>query len=321
VWKVWMTSKRGKLWSAMLATTENGHQIIHGILGDLERLHGNESKNFELGCTIIRQLVNSGYFVDLLEAMNDKSSLNGPQTTLIKIVDSQIHAHKHSFPEFMGHRELEALCDLLKLLSQRAVLVIKQVQASGADQKSELEVEEVSEVYTGLVLVVQMLTTMNMAEVERQKSLKRLLANVVFMISKDLLGQLETIPFEARKKDSKDNLDASRLGFDYLKRECVRFIGAMCFGDFEMQEKIRQLGGIPLILAQCRIDDNNPYIREYAVLAIRNILENNPENQRLVEEMKPIAAAQTPELDEMGLKATLVDGKVRLTKARLDDNE
>ncbi|KAL0079756.1 spinocerebellar ataxia type 10 protein domain-containing protein [Phycomyces blakesleeanus] len=356
VWKVWMTTKRGTLWSTLvcmedekvvmsvlvlvlnsirnstensklLAMTENGHQIVHGILGDLERLHDNESKNFELGCTVIRQLVNGGYFVDLLNAVGDKSGLNGRQIILIKLVDSQTHTHKDSFPEFMRHRELEALCNLLKLLSQRAVLVIKQVQASEADQKSDLEVEDVSQVYTGLVLVLQILTTLNMAEVEQQKSLKRLLVQKETLDSvTDLLGQLETIPFTARKPTGSetvknDDPEASKLGFDYLKRECVRFIGAMCFKDFDMQEKIRHIGGIPLILSQCRIDDNNPYIREYAVLAIRHILENNPENQRLIEEMKPIAAAQTPELDEMGLKATLVDGKVKLTKARLDDNE
>lgn len=55
-------------------------------------------------------------------------------------------------------------------------------------------------------------------------------------------------------------------------------------------------------------------IREYAVLALRNILEDNVENQELIAEMKPLEAVQTDELAEMGLRPRLIDGKVKLER-------
>lgn len=55
-------------------------------------------------------------------------------------------------------------------------------------------------------------------------------------------------------------------------------------------------------------------IREYAVLAIRNILEENDANQALIAELQPMQAVQTAELNEMGLETRLEDGKVKIVK-------
>ncbi|CAG8712827.1 11552_t:CDS:2, partial [Scutellospora calospora] len=64
---------------------------------------------------------------------------------------------------------------------------------------------------------------------------------------------------------------------------------------------VRKLGGIPLVLNQCNIDDNNPYIREYAIFALRNLLINNSENQKLVKELEPIEPVQNDILGEIGI--------------------
>jgi len=37
------------------------------------------------------------------------------------------------------------------------------------------------------------------------------------------------------------------------------------------------------VLNLCAIDDRNPYLREYALFALRNLLHNNPENQAVVD--------------------------------------
>ena len=37
-----------------------------------------------------------------------------------------------------------------------------------------------------------------------------------------------------------------------------------------------------MLLNQCIVDDDNPYIREYAILCIRNLLEGNARNQSVV---------------------------------------
>lgn len=56
-------------------------------------------------------------------------------------------------------------------------------------------------------------------------------------------------------------------------------------------------------------------LREYATLTLRNVMENNLENQKLIEELKPEEIVQTKELDEMGITPELTeDGKVRIKR-------
>lgn len=56
-------------------------------------------------------------------------------------------------------------------------------------------------------------------------------------------------------------------------------------------------------------------LREYATLALRNVMEDNLENQSLIAELQPQEIVQTEELKEMGLSTELMqDGKVRIKK-------
>lgn len=54
-------------------------------------------------------------------------------------------------------------------------------------------------------------------------------------------------------------------------------------------------------------------IREYAILALRNLLIDNPDNQKLLEELKPIGTVQSDVLKQAGIKTELgKDGKIRV---------
>jgi len=48
------------------------------------------------------------------------------------------------------------------------------------------------------------------------------------------------------------------LRFMFIKRDTVKVIGNMAYENKIVQDEVRKLGGIPLILNQCNIDDNNP---------------------------------------------------------------
>ena len=41
-------------------------------------------------------------------------------------------------------------------------------------------------------------------------------------------------------------------------------------------------------MSQCGLDDNNPYGREWGVLALRNLTEGNQKNQDYIKEMNPV---------------------------------
>ncbi|KAH9004705.1 spinocerebellar ataxia type 10 protein domain-containing protein [Lactarius hatsudake] len=72
-------------------------------------------------------------------------------------------------------------------------------------------------------------------------------------------------------------------GFSYLKRDLVRLLGILCYNNKAMQDRVRLCGGIPVVLNLCVIDDRNPYLREHALFAMRNLLHNNSENKAVVD--------------------------------------
>lgn len=93
----------------------------------------------------------------------------------------------------------------------------------------------------------------------------------------------------------------------------MRVIGNMCYKHAANQNKVRDLGGIPLLLDHCNVDDHNPFICQWAIFAIRNLLENNKENQRIVSVMDCQGLADTSRLRELGFKTVELDnGRIKL---------
>jgi len=76
---------------------------------------------------------------------------------------------------------------------------------------------------------------------------------------------------------------AGEVGFSYLKRDLVRLLGILCYDNKAMQDRVRVCGGIPVVLNLCVIDDRNPYLREHALFALRNLVHDNSENQAVID--------------------------------------
>lgn len=105
---------------------------------------------------------------------------------------------------------------------------------------------------------------------------------------------------------------ASEPGYGF-KRNMVQLIGNMCFRHKRNQDKVRELKGIPVILQQCNIDCKNAFINQWAILAIRNLCEDNPENQAIILSMKSHGVADNEALAKLGYEAMLRnDGQVYL---------
>ena len=70
--------------------------------------------------------------------------------------------------------------------------------------------------------------------------------------------------------------------------------------------QVREEGAIPLILACTNIDESNPFAKEWAILAIRNLCECNPENQALIAALQPQHVQSVPpELRQKGVGVEL----------------
>ncbi|XP_067283264.1 ataxin-10 [Pseudorasbora parva] len=103
-----------------------------------------------------------------------------------------------------------------------------------------------------------------------------------------------------------------------FKAHLIRLIGNLCHGHIVNQDKVRELDGIALILDNCSIDSNNPFISQWAVFAIRNILEHNLENQKLIQSLRRQGVADDTMLRDMGLRVEERDGNLLLRPLKKD---
>uniref|UniRef100_A0AAV1TXV4 Ataxin-10 domain-containing protein n=1 Tax=Peronospora matthiolae TaxID=2874970 RepID=A0AAV1TXV4_9STRA len=67
----------------------------------------------------------------------------------------------------------------------------------------------------------------------------------------------------------------------------IRLIGNLCFRHTEHQDLVRENGNLPLFLSHCNIDEANPMIREWSLVALRNLCEGNEANQAYINALRP----------------------------------
>ncbi|XP_077449865.1 ataxin-10 [Stigmatopora argus] len=97
-----------------------------------------------------------------------------------------------------------------------------------------------------------------------------------------------------------------------FKAHLVRLVANLCYRHPKNQNKVRELEGIPLILDNCRIDSNNPFISQWAVLAIRNLFDNNKKNQEVLATLERRGQADYSALQDLGFGVEERDGALLL---------
>lgn len=98
-----------------------------------------------------------------------------------------------------------------------------------------------------------------------------------------------------------------------FRRDIVAVIANCLYRRKHVQDDIRRKNGVFVLLQQCVADENNPFLREWGIWAVRNLLEGNLENQRLVSELEVQGSVDVPEIAEVGLRVE-VDPKTRRAK-------
>lgn len=125
------------------------------------------------------------------------------------------------------------------------------------------------------------------------------------------LGDLE-LPSTIRKAMAKEQGDqqpalasAKVCPYNGYRRDIVAIIANCLHGRKQVQDEVRQLNGIMLLLQQCVIDEGNAYLREWGLLAVKNLLEGNEENQKEVSELQMQEPILTPEIADIGLRVEI----------------
>eukprot|EP00056_Hartaetosiga_gracilis_P013574 m.226030 g.226030 ORF g.226030 m.226030 type:complete len:593 (-) comp13863_c4_seq2:114-1892(-) len=90
-----------------------------------------------------------------------------------------------------------------------------------------------------------------------------------------------TPPSEKKKKAEKGGDDDASFPVQAKGAACelVRLVANICFRCKKNQDLFRELEGFPHVLERFLHDDNNPFIREWSIVAVRNLCEGNKENQ------------------------------------------
>uniref|UniRef100_A0A5B6YGT3 Putative ataxin-10 n=1 Tax=Davidia involucrata TaxID=16924 RepID=A0A5B6YGT3_DAVIN len=134
-----------------------------------------------------------------------------------------------------------------------------------------------------------------------------------------LLRELEppTIIRKAMKQDENQEGTTSYspklCPYKGFRRDIVAVIGNCAYRRKHIQDEIRQKNEILLLLQQCVIDEDNPFLREWGIWSVRNLLEGNAENQRVVAELELQGSVDVPEIAGLGLRVEF-DQRTRRAK-------
>ncbi|KAL3632250.1 hypothetical protein CASFOL_025234 [Castilleja foliolosa] len=123
----------------------------------------------------------------------------------------------------------------------------------------------------------------------------------------DLLHELEP-PAMIRKAMINDEYSQHykyRCPYRGFRRDIVAVLGNCSYRKKRVQDEIRERNGILVLLQQCVIDEDNPFLREWGVWSMRNILEGNMENQQLVADLELQNSVNSPEIAGMGLRVEI----------------
>ncbi|WOL10013.1 ataxin-10 [Canna indica] len=126
-----------------------------------------------------------------------------------------------------------------------------------------------------------------------------------------LLGELEPPAIirksmmNARGHSGQPSSSVKLCPYKGFRKDLVSVIANCLHGRKQVQDEIRRQKAISLLLQQCVVDEDNPLLREWGLWSIRNLLEENVENQQEVAELQLQEPVNTPEMDSIGLRVEI----------------
>lgn len=127
-----------------------------------------------------------------------------------------------------------------------------------------------------------------------------LLLKTVHFLGKE--GKNDFSPIENLRSLTEQDENIAKSPFYGLKCVLIRLIANMCHESQTNQNIVRETSGIELILDCCNLDARNPFIIQWCILAVRNLMQNNFENQQTLARLSQSGSfSNSPLLDELGI--------------------
>lgn len=160
----------------------------------------------------------------------------------------------------------------------------------------------------------------------------------------DVAGDVES-PDDEYEDDEGDQdhdrelVEPDEFTWPNIKRFIVILLSSLAWHNKGIQNLVRETGGLHVVISQCKIDDDNPCmkqpllfflpwtnsigidIREHSILCIRALLQDNMENQMIVEELNARETVPSEVLDKSGYEPYIDEkGRVRLKRTEKGRN-
>ena len=125
-----------------------------------------------------------------------------------------------------------------------------------------------------------------------------------------LLNELE-LPTSIRKtmKPDMNQVPSSHspkmCPYQGFRRDIVAVIGNCLYRRKNVQDEVRKKNCIFLLLQQCVLDDDNPFLREWGIWCASNLLQGNDDNKQIVADMEMQGTVEVPELAKLGLQVKI----------------
>ncbi|XP_077681635.1 ataxin-10 isoform X3 [Eretmochelys imbricata] len=242
---------------------------------------------------------------ELVKVMYAKLS-NQERITLLELIMAKI-SEKNSMTSDEMAMLLKDAEFLASLFQEKCRDVLKLTAAANTEDEEAI--------VTIRLLDVLCEMTSNNEQLEHLQTCPGLLETAVDTLQlTHLAGKQTTNIFTAtHSMTGEGEISHPAVGF---KSHLIRLIGNLCYKNKENQDKVYRLDGIPLILDNCSIDDNNPFVNQWAVYAIRNLTEQNERNQEVIAQMEQQGLAGNSILKNMGLEIEKQDEKLILKSIR-----
>lgn len=88
-----------------------------------------------------------------------------------------------------------------------------------------------------------------------------------------------------------------------FKTKLVRALANLSYRNQRNQELAREMEIMQSIFECTNLDARNPLIKEWSILAIRNLCEANAENQEIVQKLTRVGDSANPILQEFGIES------------------
>ncbi|AET37847.1 Ctr86p Ecym_2094 [Eremothecium cymbalariae DBVPG len=173
--------------------------------------------------------------------------------------------------------------------------------------------------YGGLEVLIKTLGTLqkNCIKINFHKDTAGVVSNVI--TTNDMGEKIENTK-KINKRIDYASGSIKPTNFPECKSLIIEILGFLAYKNREVQDKCRELHGMELVLSNCLIDDNDPFIKERSIICIRLLLEENQENQWFVAQLEAKKAVDNEVLSQAGYEVKIDhSGQIQLASKPTGD--